>query len=159
MVFVVIAPRCVFHIHCTSFDSLCGLVVRVPGYRSRGPWFNSQCYQIFWEVVSLERGPLSLMSTIEELLGRNGSGSSLEIQEYSCGDPLHWPRDTLYLQKLSLTSLTSGSRLVNIVHSLAKATEFSLALVCTSFYYFVHWTYVWFLHILLRWSNHVGWDV
>jgi hypothetical protein len=27
-------------------------------------------YQIFWEVVCLERGPLSLVSTTEELLGR-----------------------------------------------------------------------------------------
>jgi hypothetical protein len=26
---------------------LFGLVVRVPGYRSRGPGFDSQCYQIF----------------------------------------------------------------------------------------------------------------
>jgi hypothetical protein len=25
----------------------CGLVVRVPGYRSRGPGFGSQRYQIF----------------------------------------------------------------------------------------------------------------
>jgi hypothetical protein len=28
-------------------DRLCGLVVRVPGYRSRGPGFDSQRYQIF----------------------------------------------------------------------------------------------------------------
>jgi hypothetical protein len=27
-------------------------------------------YQIFWEVMGLERAPLSLESTIEELLGR-----------------------------------------------------------------------------------------
>jgi hypothetical protein len=26
---------------------LCGLVIRVPGYRSRGPGFDSQHYQIF----------------------------------------------------------------------------------------------------------------
>jgi hypothetical protein len=31
---------------------------------------NSRRYLIFWEVVGLERGPLSLVSTIEELLGR-----------------------------------------------------------------------------------------
>jgi hypothetical protein len=29
--------------------------------------FDSQCYQIFWEVVGLEWDPLSLVSTIEEL--------------------------------------------------------------------------------------------
>jgi hypothetical protein len=28
-------------------DRLCGLVVRVPGYRSRGPEFDSRRYQIF----------------------------------------------------------------------------------------------------------------
>jgi hypothetical protein len=59
-------------------DHLCGLMVRVPGYRSRDPGFDSWRYQIFLEVMGLERGPLSLVSTIEELLGRNSSGSSLE---------------------------------------------------------------------------------
>jgi hypothetical protein len=49
-------------------DRLCGLVVRVPGYRYRGPGFDSRGYQIFWEVVGLERGPLSLVRIIEELL-------------------------------------------------------------------------------------------
>jgi hypothetical protein len=33
-------------------------VVRVPGNRSRGPGFYSQGYQIFLEVVGLERVPL-----------------------------------------------------------------------------------------------------
>jgi hypothetical protein len=37
--------------------------------------------------VGLERGPLSLVSTIEELLERNSSGSGLEIREYGRGDP------------------------------------------------------------------------
>jgi hypothetical protein len=43
----------------------------------RRPGFNSRHYQIFWEkkkkkkkVVGLERGPLSLVSTTEELLDR-----------------------------------------------------------------------------------------
>jgi hypothetical protein len=44
--------------------------------------FDSRRYQIFWEVVGLERGPLSLISTIEELLGRKSGGSGLESQEY-----------------------------------------------------------------------------
>jgi hypothetical protein len=38
--------------------------------------------------VSLERGPLSLMSITEELLGRYSSGSGLENREYGRGDPL-----------------------------------------------------------------------
>jgi hypothetical protein len=44
--------------------------------------FDSQRYQIFWEVVGLERGPLSLVSTIEELFERKSSGSGLENQNY-----------------------------------------------------------------------------
>jgi hypothetical protein len=51
-------------------DRLCGPVVRVPGYRSRGPGFDSQCYQIFSEAVGLEQGPLSLVRIIVELLER-----------------------------------------------------------------------------------------
>jgi hypothetical protein len=47
---------------------LCGLVVRVSGYRSIGRGFDSWAYQIFWEVEGLEQGPLSLVRTIEELL-------------------------------------------------------------------------------------------
>jgi hypothetical protein len=51
------------------------------------------CYKIFWEVVGLEQGPLSLVNTIEKLLGRKSSGSYLE---YGHGDPLRWPLDALY---------------------------------------------------------------
>jgi hypothetical protein len=40
------------------------------------------------ELVDLERGPLGLMSIIEELLGRNSSCSSLETREYGHGDLL-----------------------------------------------------------------------
>jgi hypothetical protein len=32
--------------------------------------FDSRHYQIFWEVAALELGPLSLVSTTEELLDR-----------------------------------------------------------------------------------------
>jgi hypothetical protein len=49
---------------------LCGLVVRAPGYVSRGPGLDSWHYQIFREVVGLERGSLNLVSTVEEMLGR-----------------------------------------------------------------------------------------
>jgi hypothetical protein len=57
--------------------------------------------------MDLERGPHSLMSTIEELLGRNISGSSLETQEHGREDPLRWPRNTLYPQKVS-TNFTNN---------------------------------------------------
>jgi hypothetical protein len=68
-------------INCSSsisvFGHLCGLMVRVPGHRSRGPGFDSWRYQIFWKVVGLERGSLSLVMIIEELFQGN-SGSGLE---------------------------------------------------------------------------------
>jgi hypothetical protein len=44
--------------------------------------FDFRPYQIFWEVVGLERGPLSLVSTIEKLLERKSSGSHLESRDY-----------------------------------------------------------------------------
>jgi hypothetical protein len=49
-------------------DRLCGLVVRVLGYRSEGP--GSILSTTKKKVVGLERGPLSLVSTTEELLDR-----------------------------------------------------------------------------------------
>jgi hypothetical protein len=52
--------------------------------------FDSQRYQIFWEVVGLQRGSLSLVSTIEELLEWKSSGSCLEILNYSGRDPPRW---------------------------------------------------------------------
>jgi hypothetical protein len=57
--------------------------------------FNSRRYQIFSEVVGLERGPLSLVSTTEELLERKNSCSGLESRECGRRDPSRWPRDTL----------------------------------------------------------------
>jgi hypothetical protein len=83
-------------------NRLCDLMVRVPGYRSRGS--NSRHYQIFWEVVGLERGPLRLVGTIQALLGRKSSGSGRENWEYGGRDPSRWQRGTLYPQKLALTS-------------------------------------------------------
>jgi hypothetical protein len=47
-------------------DRLCGLVVRVLGYRSGGT--GSIPGTTRKKIVGLERGPLSLVSTTEELL-------------------------------------------------------------------------------------------
>jgi hypothetical protein len=109
-----------------KMDRLCGLVVRVPDYRSRGPGLDSRRCQIFWDVGDLERGPFSLVRISEELLQCKSSGSgSRKIKINGRGDPLRWPRNTLYLQKLALTSPTSGGRSVGIVCLRTKATEFS----------------------------------
>jgi hypothetical protein len=65
-----------------KMDRLCGLVIRVSGYRSRGPGFDSRPYQIFWEERGgLERAPLSLAKTIEQLLEWKSSCSDLENRD------------------------------------------------------------------------------
>jgi hypothetical protein len=49
------------------------------GYRCRGPGLIPGVTRISEKVVGLKRGPLSLVSKIEELLERKSSGSGLEI--------------------------------------------------------------------------------
>jgi hypothetical protein len=49
--------------------------------------FYSRRFQIFGEVMGLERGLLSLLNTTEELLGRKNSGSGLGSLEYGRRDP------------------------------------------------------------------------
>jgi hypothetical protein len=44
--------------------------------------FDSRLYQIFWEVVGLERGPFILVSTTEELPEKKSSGFGLENLDY-----------------------------------------------------------------------------
>jgi hypothetical protein len=79
---------------------------------------------IFCEVVGLELGSLSHVWTIEQLLGRNSSGSDLRNREYGRGDTLRWPRDTLYSQNLVPSLRTSVVRSLGIVLSWTKAMEF-----------------------------------
>jgi hypothetical protein len=77
--------------------------------------------------VDLGRGSLSIVGTIEELLGRESSKSSLESLEYNRRDILRRPRGTLYSQNLAHPSPTSDGRSVGIVHSWTQATEFSFS--------------------------------
>jgi hypothetical protein len=86
--------------------------------------FDSQRYQIFWEVVSLEQGPLSLVRIIEELLEKTVAASVYKTEINGHGDSLRWPRDILYPLKLALTSPTSGGRSVGIVRWRTEAPEF-----------------------------------
>jgi hypothetical protein len=44
--------------HTRILDRLCGLVLRLPGCRPRGPGFDSGRYQVFWVTVGLERDPV-----------------------------------------------------------------------------------------------------
>jgi hypothetical protein len=57
-----------FNTNGEKCDRLCGLVVRVLGYRSGGPGLTPGTTKE--KVMGLERGPLSLVSTTEELLDR-----------------------------------------------------------------------------------------
>jgi hypothetical protein len=74
--------------------------------------------------VGLERGPLSLVSAIRELLERKSSGFGLESRKYGHGDPSRRPRDILYPQKFTLTSPTSGGHSIGIFRPRTQATEF-----------------------------------
>jgi hypothetical protein len=105
-------------------------------------------------VVGLEWGQLSLMSAIEELLGRNSSGFGLEWREYSHGDLLCWPHDTLYPQKLALILPTSGGRSVGIVCSQTKATGF-LALVLNDTCIFVMNLFLYLYYVWVHPVAHV----
>jgi hypothetical protein len=81
-----------------AIDRLCGLVFRVSGYRSRGSGLDSRRSQIFCEATGLERGPLSLVRTTEKLLEGKVAAPVYKTEINDCGNPLRWPRDTLYPQ-------------------------------------------------------------
>jgi hypothetical protein len=108
-------------------DRIRSIVVRVSSYRSRDPGFDSRSYQIFWEIVGPERVPLSLVSITGELLKWKSSGSGSRKSRLTAWGRLRWPRDTLYPQKLAVTSLTSGGRSVGLLRLRAKAKEFSFS--------------------------------
>jgi hypothetical protein len=76
--------------------------------------------------VGLERGPLSLVSTTEELLDRKVAAPVQKIENTAVGirhaDHVAPP---LYPQKLAITSPTSGGRSIGIVRSGTQTMEFS----------------------------------
>jgi hypothetical protein len=74
--------------------------------------------------VGLKRGPLSFVSTTEELLERKSRGSGPESREYGRRDPSRRQRGTLYPRNLALTSPSSGGRSVDIARSWTQATGF-----------------------------------
>jgi hypothetical protein len=66
--------------------------------------------------VGLERGPLSLVSTNEELLGRKSSECGLESPEYGRRDPSRGPHGILYPQKVGI-NFSDKRRSLGIIRS------------------------------------------
>jgi hypothetical protein len=79
--------------------------------------------------VGLEQGPLSLVSSVEELLERKSSGSGLETETTVVGIRRADLATPLYPQKLAITLPASGSRSVGIVLSRTKALEFGVFII------------------------------
>jgi hypothetical protein len=96
-------------------------VVRVPGYRSRGPGFSSRRYKIFW-VVGLVRGPLSLVSTTEELLDRNVAAPVYKTENTAVGIRPADHATTLYPKK-------GGINFVDKRRSLGRYSSWSLVFI------------------------------
>jgi hypothetical protein len=86
-----------------AYLSVYGLVVRVPGYRSGGSGSDSRALQK--EVVGLERGLLSLVSTNDRLCGLvvRVPGYRSRSPEF---DSRHYKKNCLERGPLSLVSTT-----------------------------------------------------
>jgi hypothetical protein len=86
--------------------------------------FDSLRCQIFWEIVFLERAPLSLVRITEELLNGKVAAPGLKTEINDRGDSLCWPRDNLYPLNLALISPTSVGRSVGMFLLRAKLSIF-----------------------------------
>jgi hypothetical protein len=111
------------------FYRLSDLVVTLLGYRSRGLGSIPGATRFFWEVVSLERGPFSLVSLIEGLLliKNSDSGQETEIKAVGnrCSNHATFP---LYA-KVGTNSPTGGGPSFGIVRSRTKAMELVIIIV------------------------------
>jgi hypothetical protein len=79
-------PVCLFYCLCFSQWQPLWSSGQSSWLQHKRSGFDSRRYQIFWEVVGLERGALSLVSTTGELLERKSSSSGLESTDYGRRD-------------------------------------------------------------------------
>jgi hypothetical protein len=119
----------------TSFFSVFFLLslgrVRLPLWSSgqsswlqiRGPGFDCGHYQKI-KVAGLERGPLSLVSTTEELLDRKVAAPVYKTENTAMGIGRADHVTPSIRKKLAITSPTSDGRSVGIVRSRTQTTEF-----------------------------------
>jgi hypothetical protein len=77
-------------------------------------------------IVGVERGPLSVVSTTEELLDRKVAAPVYKTEKTAVGIRHADYVGPLYPQKLALTSPISCCRSVGIMRSRTEATEFFL---------------------------------
>jgi hypothetical protein len=94
-------------------DRLCGLVVKVLGYRSGGQ--GSIPGTTKKKVVGLERGPLSLVSTTEELLDRKVAANVYKTENAAVGIRHADHVGPSNCKKLAISSPWSGGRSVGTV--------------------------------------------
>jgi hypothetical protein len=100
-------------------------VVRVLGYRSGGPGSIPRTTRKN-KIVGPERGPLSLVSTTEELLERQVAAPVYKTENMAVGIRHADHVSHSVRKKLAITSPTSGGRSVGIVRSRTQTMEFSL---------------------------------
>jgi hypothetical protein len=137
LLFVVyILAYVIFVLHMkVSHDRFCDLVVRVPGYRSRGPGFDFWHYQIVWEVVGLDRGILHIVSITEELLEWKSSGcGSRKPRLMAVGIRCADHAISCIRRSWQLTSLTRSSRSIDIVWCGLEPRSFVFSLVLWKFH-------------------------
>jgi hypothetical protein len=104
-------------------------VVRVLGYRSGGPGSNPGTIRKK-KALGVERGPLSLVSTTEELLDRKVAAPVWKIENTAVGIRHADHVAPLSAKKLAITSSTSGGCSVGIVRSRTQTMEFFFFHIC-----------------------------
>jgi hypothetical protein len=90
--------------------------------------FDSQRYQIFWEIVGLERVNSASWVQLRGYLKENVVASVFKTEITSVGHPPHWLRDTPLSAKVGTNVADKRRSLGRYVCSQTQATEFVFCL-------------------------------